>query len=175
MCGKTPSRSSLPWLIRFCAVFLVAQSCLTLCNSVGCNPPVSIHGILQARILEWLPCCSPGVLPNPGIETSEAPSWAGRCFTTEPPGKPTMYKSPYQIDDDQGSHFKSHDRKDWVKEHDVEGVPSRKEKNTLLILTMDHCLYAENIMSHHAGKGVNPLERSMGCPTGMDGLLCTLR
>ena len=32
----------------------VAQSCLTLCNPVDCSPPgSSIHGILQARVLEW--------------------------------------------------------------------------------------------------------------------------
>ena len=32
-----------------------AQSCLTLCNPVDCSPPgSSIHGILQARILEWV-------------------------------------------------------------------------------------------------------------------------
>ena len=32
----------------------VAQSCLTLCDPVDCNPPgSSIHGILQARVLEW--------------------------------------------------------------------------------------------------------------------------
>ena len=31
---------------------LVAQSCLTLCNSMDCSPPgSSVHGILQARIL----------------------------------------------------------------------------------------------------------------------------
>ena len=31
-----------------------AQSCLTLCNPVGCSPPGSfVHGILQARKLEW--------------------------------------------------------------------------------------------------------------------------
>ena len=30
------------------------QSCLTLCNSIGHGPPgSSIHGIFQARILEW--------------------------------------------------------------------------------------------------------------------------
>ena len=35
---------------------LVTQSCLTLCNPVDCSPPgPSIHGILQARILEWVP------------------------------------------------------------------------------------------------------------------------
>ena len=32
----------------------VAQSCLTLCDPVDYSPPgSSIHGILQARILEW--------------------------------------------------------------------------------------------------------------------------
>ena len=32
-----------------------AQSCQTLCNSMGCSPPgSSVHGILQARILEWV-------------------------------------------------------------------------------------------------------------------------
>ena len=31
------------------------QSCPTLCNSKDCNPPgSSVHGILQARILEWV-------------------------------------------------------------------------------------------------------------------------
>ena len=34
---------------------LVTQSCLTLCNPMNCSPPgSSIHGILQARILEWV-------------------------------------------------------------------------------------------------------------------------
>ena len=33
---------------------LVTKSCLALCNSMDCSPPgSSIHGILQARILEW--------------------------------------------------------------------------------------------------------------------------
>ena len=33
----------------------VAQSCLTLCDLMDCSPPgSSVHGILQARILEWL-------------------------------------------------------------------------------------------------------------------------
>ena len=34
---------------------LVAQSCPTLCNPMDCSPPgFSVHGILQARILEWV-------------------------------------------------------------------------------------------------------------------------
>ena len=38
---------------------LVTQSCLTLCHPMDCNPPdSSVHGIHQARILEWvaMPC-----------------------------------------------------------------------------------------------------------------------
>ena len=34
---------------------LVAQSCLAFCNLMDCSPPVFfVHGILQARILEWV-------------------------------------------------------------------------------------------------------------------------
>ena len=34
---------------------LVTQSCLTLCDLMGCSPPgSSVHGVLQARILEWV-------------------------------------------------------------------------------------------------------------------------
>ena len=34
---------------------LVTKSCLTLCNLMDCSPPgSSVHGILQARILEWV-------------------------------------------------------------------------------------------------------------------------
>ena len=34
---------------------LTAQSCLTLCNPMNYSPPgSSVHGILQARILEWV-------------------------------------------------------------------------------------------------------------------------
>ena len=33
---------------------LVAQSCLTVCDPVDCSfPGFSVHGVLQARILEW--------------------------------------------------------------------------------------------------------------------------
>ena len=34
---------------------LVTQLCLTLCDSMDCGlPGSSVHGILQARILEWV-------------------------------------------------------------------------------------------------------------------------
>ena len=32
----------------------VAQSCLTLSDPIDCSPPgSSVHGIFQARVLEW--------------------------------------------------------------------------------------------------------------------------
>ena len=34
---------------------LLIQSCLTLCDSMDCSPPgSSVHGILQARVPEWV-------------------------------------------------------------------------------------------------------------------------
>ena len=36
-------------------VYMCAQSCLTLCDSMDCSLPWStVHGVLQARILEWV-------------------------------------------------------------------------------------------------------------------------
>ena len=45
------------------------RSCLTLCDSMDCSSPGSyIHGILQARILEWVAMpSSPGDLLTPGL------------------------------------------------------------------------------------------------------------
>ena len=44
--------SSHVWM--WVAVVSIAQSCLTLCNPMDCSPPgSSVHGIFQARILEY--------------------------------------------------------------------------------------------------------------------------
>ena len=66
----------------------VAQSCPTLCNLMDCSPPgSSVHGILQARILEWLASPSPGDLPNPGVEPRSS-ALRAEFLPLEPPGKP---------------------------------------------------------------------------------------
>ena len=55
---------------------------------MDCNLPGSpVHGILQARLLEWVAILFPGDLPNPVIEPV-SPVLAGGFFTTEPCGKP---------------------------------------------------------------------------------------
>ena len=64
-------------------------SCLvmSLCNTMDCSQPDSaVHGILQARILEW-------VVISLSRESSQPRDWtqvsciAGRFFTSEPPGE----------------------------------------------------------------------------------------
>ena len=68
---------------------LVAQLRLTFCDPIDCILPASsVHGILQARILE-LPFPSPGDLPDPGVEP-RSPTLQADALPSEPPGKPTM-------------------------------------------------------------------------------------
>ena len=65
---------------------LVAQLCLTLCDSMDCClPDSSVRGILQARIREWWPFPSPGDLPDPGIEPG-SPELQADSLPSEPPG-----------------------------------------------------------------------------------------
>ena len=41
--------------ITLCVYVWVTQSCLTLCDPMDCSSPgFSVHGILQARTLEWV-------------------------------------------------------------------------------------------------------------------------
>ena len=70
---------------------LVTQSCLTLCDAMDCSPPgSSVHGIPQARILEWVAISYCRDFPNPGIKPTSltSPALAGRFFTTEQTRKP---------------------------------------------------------------------------------------
>ena len=66
---------------------LVAQSCLTLCDLMDCNTPgSSVHGSLQARILEWVACPHPGDLPNPETKP-RSPALQAGSLLSELPGK----------------------------------------------------------------------------------------
>ena len=65
------------------------QTCPTLCDPMDCSPPSSVHRIAQARILEWV-----AISFSRGSSPPRDQTWvsciAGRFFTTEPPGKPTV-------------------------------------------------------------------------------------
>ena len=69
------------WWFTCCCVWLFF-------NPLDCSLPASsVHGILQARILELVACISPRDLPNPGTEL-RSPTLQADSLRPEPPGKP---------------------------------------------------------------------------------------
>ena len=53
MCEEYTVLIHINW--HSCVCLQSLQSCLTLCDPMACGPPgSSVHGILQARILEWV-------------------------------------------------------------------------------------------------------------------------
>ena len=76
-------------LPEFCCCYcLITNSCPTLLRLYGLYPPgSSVHGISQARILEWA-----AFLLHPGTEPASLCllHWRGGFFTPEPSGKPLV-------------------------------------------------------------------------------------
>ena len=73
----------LTCLFFFCVCL---QSCPTLCNPMDCSSPASfVHGILQARILEWLAISHSRGSSRPRDQTISlmSPALAGGFFTTD--------------------------------------------------------------------------------------------
>ena len=70
------------------------QSCLTLCDPMD----YTVHGIFQARILEWVAVPFISGLFNPGIEP-RSPALQVDSLPAEPPGKPknTGVGSPFLL------------------------------------------------------------------------------
>ena len=65
-----------------------AQSYLTLCDPMDCSlPGSSVHGILQAGVLEWVAIFFSRDLPDLGVKPT-SPALADRVFTAESLGKP---------------------------------------------------------------------------------------
>ena len=59
---------------------MCAQVCPTLCDPMDCNPPgFSVHGIISARILEWVAIPFSRVSHWPGIKSTSLvfPAWEG--------------------------------------------------------------------------------------------------
>ena len=55
-----------------CTLYML-RSCLILCDPMNCSlPSSSVHGIFQARILEWVAIPFSRDLPDPRIEPSSA-------------------------------------------------------------------------------------------------------
>ena len=76
---------------------------LTLCDPMDCSPPgSSVHGILQARILEWVAIPFRRWSPNPGIEPG-SPTLKADSLPSEPPGKPPLQEKIKKLS--SGSEF----------------------------------------------------------------------
>ena len=75
----------LPRLLGFVAEYMVqvSQSCPTLCNPTD----YTVHGISQARILEWVAFPFSRDLPNPGIKP-RSPTLQADSLPAEPQAKP---------------------------------------------------------------------------------------
>ena len=55
---------------------LVTKSCPILCNPMDCSPPgSSVHGISQARILEWVDISFSRRSSQPRDQTRASPAW----------------------------------------------------------------------------------------------------
>ena len=81
-------------LVPILCLYLVAMSCLTLCNPMDCNPPgSSVRGILQARILEWVvvPFSRGSSQPRDQIGS---PALQADSLLSDPPGRSATYRSP---------------------------------------------------------------------------------
>ena len=69
-------------------IVLVAQLCPTLCDPIDCSlPGSSLHGILHARILEWvsMPFSRGSLQPR---DQPRSPALQADSLSSEPPGKP---------------------------------------------------------------------------------------
>ena len=70
------------------------QSCQTLCDTMDCSPPgSSVHGTLQAKILEWVAISSSRRSSQPRDRTyvSYVWHWQAGLFPLAPPGKLFFY------------------------------------------------------------------------------------
>ena len=79
---------------------MYAQSCLTICDPMGCSPPGSpFMEFSRQEYWSGLPFSTPGDLPGPGIEpiSLASPALAGRFFIIEPRGKPKFSLSSLYI------------------------------------------------------------------------------
>ena len=79
-----------------CKLKLATQSSLTLCDPMDCSPPgSSVHGILQARILEWVAISFSRGSSQPRDQT-QVTHIVKDYLPTEPPGKPWRNLLPWR-------------------------------------------------------------------------------
>ena len=97
LCSFKPLRYWRCLICIECARAQSFQSCLTLCNPMGCSPPgSSVHEILQARILEWVAMPSSRRSSQPGEDLCLL-HWQVGSLLLAAPGKPLELHNYYQM------------------------------------------------------------------------------
>jgi len=81
----------------------VTQSCPTLCDPMN----YTVHGILQARILEWVALPISKDLPNPGSKP-RSPTLQADSFPVEPQGSPKLERQKPEREDKTGKEIANH-------------------------------------------------------------------
>ena len=103
--NKSPPNCNLmsyPWAGRTTWVLCCAkllQSCPALCDPMDCSlPGSSVHGVLQARILEWvaMPSSRGSSRPRDGTRISYVSLIGRQDLPLAPPGK-TLSQSGFQV------------------------------------------------------------------------------
>ena len=163
--------------------WLVTVSCPTLRDPMDCRPPGSpVHGISQGGILERVAISPPVALPDPGVESTSpvSPALAGRFFTTEPPGRPSLGSGRTQMKNptiySRGCHqlpsMMSYTYDGiWVRGSMAQGKTSKDHgvppllllcpagtQRTSGFISSDHCLHQRWVLSNREEVSREPLE-----------------
>ena len=107
----------------------VTQLCPTLCDPMDCSPlGSSIHGIFQARILEWVAISFsrgsswPGIEPTPPALQADSTVWATRelvqCTYVNYTSIKQLFKTDMYNRRDTANgcfHGRSHKRRNWCR------------------------------------------------------------
>ena len=94
-CRTSENPDPSPGMCVCVSACMHAQLCSTLCDPMDCSSPgVSVHGIFQGRILEWVAISYSRDLSDSGIEPTSLVSLAlgGRFFTVN-----TTWEVPFLL------------------------------------------------------------------------------
>ena len=112
--GEGEPLGKLPWSQE--SESEVAQSCPPLCDPMDCSlPGSSLHGILQARVLEWVAIfLLQGIFLNQGLNPGLPHCRQTDALPSEPPGK-LMQVKKQQLKQDMEQWTGSKLGKEYVK------------------------------------------------------------
>ena len=132
-----------------CSDSEVAQLCPALCDPVCCSPPgSSVHGILQAGVLEWVAIAFSRGSSQPRNRT-QVSRIAGRRFTIWATREVLMVAEITIIVDRQINYCQGAEAERWGAEHKERGRiwgEGNRRKYFLLRLLSWYCMNLSNFM-----------------------------